>query len=124
MRDEAEPFNEKPDSDIYLSKEAGTAAEIIDSLAPNSRQKVVGIIVRAAEAERQAREQRERYYNTLMGAVKESLGEDARRKLEESLLASVAADAFDDQSAVANALISAIGEQDSTYSSVLNRNGN
>lgn len=78
-----------PDTDVYMSEEAGEAASIIDSLAPGRRQEMVRILSAAAQAEQAAREERAAYYERLISVVEKELGKDARDRLEKSLIASV-----------------------------------
>lgn len=90
MSDDPTPQKSAPDTDIFLSEEAGTAESIIDSLQPTSRQEMVRMLTLAAENEKQAREERRAYYDKLMAIVKEELGEEAQERLEKSIVASVA----------------------------------
>lgn len=86
MSDDLAPHSEDvPDTDIFISEEAGRAASIIDELSPAGRQEIMRIVTMTAESEQKERQTRAEYYESLMQVVTAELGQEARVRLERAL---------------------------------------
>lgn len=86
MSDDPTPRTEDtPDTDIFISEEAGKAAAIIDELSPAGRQEIMRIVTMTAESEQKERQTRSEYYENLMRVIGDELGPEARARLESAL---------------------------------------